>query len=169
MKMGWWVNYETGRTVALKCRGVDHESAIRDPRNQQWLGLPPTVIADIYRFKPVQDRDSLLLHIMKSAPLMRIRGHGAYVTFEFSSDEEIQPLDAIRRWVRKNAGPMTVLNIVNFSGGQVRATSVIPDQLDEMGVVSPVRIDDWSRVSRIRSRSQGRGRQIEPVLMEKTR
>ena len=141
MKEGWWVNYETGRYVALKCRGLDHEGIIRNPENQQWLGLSPSVIQNIYRFKPVQDRDSLLLHIMKATPLMRIRGHGAYVTFEFSSDEEYQPLEAIRRWVKKNAGPMTVLNIVNFSGGQVRAVSVLPDQLGEMGAVSPVRID----------------------------
>ena len=125
------------------------------------------MIADIYRFKPFQERDALLLHIMKSSPLMRIRGHGAYVTFEFSSDEEFQPLDAIRKWVKVNAGPMTVLNIVNFSGGQVRAISVLPDQLDEVGAVPPVRIDDWSRVSRVGNRSRGRVRQREPVLMEK--
>ena len=156
MNEGWWVNYETGRYVALKCRGLDHEGIIRNPENQQWLGLSLSVIHNIYRFKPVQDRDSLLLHIMKATPLMRIRGHGAYVTFEFSSDEEYQPLEAIRRWVKKNAGPMTVLNIVNFSGGQVRAVSVLPDQLGELGAVPPVRIDDWSRGSQIRSQSQGR-------------
>ena len=131
MKEGWWVNYETGRYVALKCRGADHESAIRDPENQHWLGLSPFVIQDIYRFKTIQDRDSLLIHLMKATPLMRIRGYGSYVTFEFSSDEEFQPLDAIRRWSRKNAGPMTVLNIVNFSSGQVRAVSVLPDQLED--------------------------------------
>jgi len=115
MKEGWWVNYETGRYILLKCRGLDHEAIIRDPENQKWLGLPPSVIKDIYRFKPVQDRDSLLLHIMKTAPLMRIRGHGDYVTFEFDSDREYKPLAAIRKWARKNAGEMTVLNIVNLA------------------------------------------------------
>jgi len=138
---GWWVNFETGRTVALKCRGADHEAAIRDPKNQRWLGLPPPVIKGIRRFTPIQERDSLLLHIMKSSPLMRIRGHGAYVTFEFSSNEEYQPLDSIRKWVKKNAGPMTILNVVNFSSGQVRAVSVLPYQLEDMELVMPVRID----------------------------
>ena len=165
MKEGWWINFETGRYVALKCRGLDHEGIICNPENQKWLGLSPSVIQDIYRFKPIQDRDSLLLHIMKSAPLMRIRGHGAYVTFEFSSDEEFQPLDAIRLWVRKNAGESTVLNIVNFSGGQVRAASVHPNQLGEVGAVPPVRIDDWSRGSQIRSQSQGRRQWSRKVVL----
>lgn len=144
MKEGWWINFETGRYVALKCRGLDHEGIIRNPQNQQWLGLPRLVIADIYRFKPVQDRDSLLLHILTTTPLMRIRGHGAYITFEFSSEEEFQPLDTIRKWARKNAGEATVLNIVNFSGDQVRAVSVLPDQLGELGTVPSVSIDAFS-------------------------
>ena len=141
MKEGWWINFETGRTVALKCRNVDHESAIRNLENQKWLGLSPSVIQDIYRFKTIQDRDSLLIHLMKTAPLMRIRGHGDYVTFEFSSDEEFQPLDAIRRWARKKAGESTVLNIVNFSGGQVRAVSVLPDQLEDAHYLGSGRSD----------------------------
>jgi hypothetical protein len=132
VKARWWVNYETGRYVALKCCGVDRESAILNLENQKWLGLSLSMIADIYRFKPVQDRDCLLLQIMKMAPLMRISGHWSYVIFEFRSDDEYQPLDAIRRWVRKNAGPMSFLNIDNFSSGQSRTVSVLPGQLDDI-------------------------------------
>ncbi|MEI7881868.1 MAG: hypothetical protein WCI95_13470, partial [bacterium] len=115
-----------------KCRGLDHEAIIRDPDNQIWLGLTPALIKAIRRFTPVQDRDALLLYIMKKSPLMRIRGHGSYVTFEFSSDGEYKPLDAIRKWAKKNAGPATVLNIVNFVSGHFTAISVLPHQLKKV-------------------------------------
>lgn len=154
MKEDWWVNYETGRYIALKCRGLDHEAAIWIPENRKHLGIPQSVVQEIHRFQPRINRDALLLHLMNTLPLMRIRGHDSFVTIEFSSNEDCPPLDAIRKWARKNAGPGTVLNIVNFSSGHIRAISVLPHQLEEMGVVQPVCTDDWHRGSSTRQKGR---------------
>ena len=52
---------------------------------------------------------------MKHAPVMRVRGHGASVSFEYNSRNRRDPMDAIWMWGQRNAGPFTNLYIVNFA------------------------------------------------------
>ena len=52
---------------------------------------------------------------MEHAPIMRVRGHGSYTTFEFHSRNRSDTMDAILTWGKRNAGPLTTLNIINFA------------------------------------------------------
>ena len=132
-KEGMWINYRTRHYIALRCRGTNHEHAIRDSGNQEWLGIPPSVIEEIKRFKPCQDREALLIHLMRNAPLLRQRCHNETVTFEFSSaDDESLPYESICRWTKKYAGPATLLHIVNFAAGHPVAVNIRPRELAAM-------------------------------------
>ena len=116
MNEGWWVNIATGRYVELTCAEVDHEVALRDPRNQVWLNIPPSVAKGFGRFTQRKDRDAMLRYAMRRAPIMRIRGHGGkFTTVEFSSVDEFPVLRAIRRWAKRFAAPTTMLNVSNLA------------------------------------------------------
>lgn len=115
MNDGFWVNYDTGKAFPIG----EHETWLREAGNAKKLGLRPSLIAMFGNFKPVKDRDKFLLFVMNNAPVMRVRGHGAFVTFEYASSDKQGPMDAIWSWCRRNgAGPMTNLQIVNFKDGQ---------------------------------------------------
>jgi len=111
MKEGYWINYKTGKEFPIH----EHEQWIRVPKNAKKLGVPKNVIALFNDFKPDRDRDKFLMFIMKHAPVMRVRGHGNYATFEYASRNRRDPMDAIWMWGQQNAGPFTGLYIVNFA------------------------------------------------------
>ncbi|MEI7902725.1 MAG: hypothetical protein WCK89_20955 [bacterium] len=113
MKDGFWINYRTGQVFVID----EHERWIRDEANARMLGVPERVIARFYDFKPSVDRDRFLLFVMKTAPVMRVRGHGVTVTLEFWARFKSKPMNAVRLWAEKNAGPLTLLNICNLSRG----------------------------------------------------
>jgi hypothetical protein len=116
MNEGWWVNIATGRYVELTCAEVDHEVALRDPRNQAWLNIPPSVTKGFGRFTRRTDRDAMLRYAMKRSPIMRIRGHGGkFTTVEYSSVDEHPVMLAIRKWAKRFAAPTTMLNVVNVA------------------------------------------------------
>jgi len=114
MKEGYWANYRTGRMVPVN----EHEEFIREPKNAKKMGVPDNVIKAFGRFRPRQDRDKLLLFIMQHAPLMRIRGHGDFASFEYSSRDRSDPMDTIWMWGKQNAGPFTGILISNFATGE---------------------------------------------------
>ena len=132
MNEGWWINYKTRHYVVLHCRGIDHESSIRGRETQAWLDVPPSVVREMARFKPVEDRDALLLYLIQIAPLMRARGHGEYVTFEYCSENDSLPFESIRRWVKDYAGPSLLLQIVNLTAKGNTVLRVLPHQFAEM-------------------------------------
>lgn len=111
MKEGYWINYKTDKTVTIH----EHERWLRSKGNAKKLGVPPRVISMFSNFKPEKDRDKFLMFVMKNAPVMRVRGHGNYVSFEYNSRARKDPMDAIWMWGQKNAGPFTGLYIVNFA------------------------------------------------------
>lgn len=111
MKEGYWINYKNGKEFPIH----EHEQWIREPKNAKKLGLSANVIKAFSKFKPEKDRDKFLLFIMKSAPVMRVRGHGNYATFEYASRNRRDPMDAIWMWGQQNAGDFTGLRIINFS------------------------------------------------------
>jgi hypothetical protein len=43
-------------------------------------------------YKEVDDRDKLIFDLMRNTSVMRVRGHGAYATFEFSSESWLEPI-----------------------------------------------------------------------------
>ncbi len=111
MKEGYWFNYETGKVFPIN----EHEVWIRQIDNARKLGLSERVIVGFRKFTPTTDRDKFLSHLFRVAPIMRVRGHGASITFQFSAQSEAKPLEAIRRWTKKNAGPDLTLDIFNFA------------------------------------------------------
>ena len=116
MKTGFWGNYETGVIFEID----EHELWIRRGNNASCLGIPDKVVSRFKSFKAGKDRDRFLRFLFASAPVMRIRGHGESVTFEFSSGNRELPLMLIRRWGEDNAGPCLRLKIVNFKTGEAR-------------------------------------------------
>jgi len=114
MREGMWINYRTGKTFDID----EHERWLRRDDNADKLGVPQKVQDAFGEFEPVKDRDKFLLFVMKHAPVMRVRGHGNYVTFEFSSRQKRQVMDEIWLWGLKNAGALTGLYIVNFATGE---------------------------------------------------
>ena len=80
MKEGFWGNYETGIWFQID----EHERWLRRGNNAEWLGVPDNVIA---KFTHFADRDTLLPFVWRHAPVMRWRGHGESVTFEFYAED----------------------------------------------------------------------------------
>ena len=111
MTEGYWINYSSGKIFSIH----EHEQWIRDPKNAKSLGLSPILIKSFGKFKPERDRDKFLLFLMRQAPIMRVRGHGSYITFEFSSSSRQTVMDEILMFCKKNAGPYTTLYINNFT------------------------------------------------------
>ena len=114
------MNYRTGRIVALEAR-EQHEIVIRDKRVAHTLGVPTPVYDEFARYKPEADRCRFLKSLMAKVPLMRVRGHGSHVTFEYAARSKRMPEQAVRLWARKYAvGPATLICLVNLRTGRHR-------------------------------------------------
>jgi len=111
MREGYWINYRTGKVFIVN----EHEQWLRKKGNAKKLGLRANVVRAFDEFEPGRDRDKFLLFVMQNAPVMRVRGHGNYVSFEYASRSRRDPIDAIWSWAEDNAGPFTELFIVNFA------------------------------------------------------
>ena len=111
MQEGYWLNYRTGKVFEIN----EHETWIRQVDNARKLAVPEKLIKEFHKFSPVVDRDNFLLYLFRKAPIMRVRGHGASVSFEFWARFEAKPMRAIRLWAKKNAGPFLMLDITNHA------------------------------------------------------
>ena len=104
MREGAWINAKTGDYVWID----DHARWLRrNPDQAAQLGLPEDIIAELgeigWDITPLAERVIVLFKAM-DAGFIRARGHGAYVTFEFS----IPWADAVRgarRFMMENFGP----------------------------------------------------------------
>lgn len=119
MKDGYWGNYLTGDIFLID----EHEMWVRRESNADKLGIPQAVQKKFKQFAVKEDRDRLLPFIFASAPVMRFRGHGSYVTMEFNCADWTMPLELVRKWCKANAGPLSGLNIVNFATNEVIETT----------------------------------------------
>ena len=116
MTEGWWINYATRHYLALQCRGVDHEMALRNAENQEWLGIPASVARKFSQYRPRVDRDAMLLYVMRVCPLMRLRGHMTHVSCQYwNLDSDDKPFSVVGRWAVKYAGPGLLLNVSNLA------------------------------------------------------
>lgn len=138
MKEGFWINYKTGREFAVD----EHERWLRRKGNAKKLGLPKKVVEAFGEFEPERERNKFLLFVLRHAPVMRVRGHGNRVAFEYASRNLKAPMDAIWLWGLDNAGPFTDLYIVNFASGE--KTSILwkdfKDAMEEGGADAVMRV-----------------------------
>lgn len=116
MQEGYWGNYQTGIWFEID----EHEMWIRRAENAARLGVPDNIYHRFRDFQLQVDRDKLLAFLFQHAPVMRIRGHGTSVSFEFHAQSWQQPLSVIEHWCRRHAGPYTELRLVNFHGMAIR-------------------------------------------------
>ena len=113
MKEGFWGNYETCVWFQID----EHEMWLRRGDNAAQLGIPESVITEFSHFP---NRETLLPFVFRHAPVMRWRGHGVSVTFEFHAEDWEKPLELIRKWCALFAGDFLFLRMVNFRGMEIR-------------------------------------------------
>ena len=125
MREGHWANYRTGQIFPVD----EHEAFLRTHGNAKKVGVPDRVVRAFGKFEPIEDRDKFLLFVMQNSPLMRIRGHGDFASFEYSSRDRAAPMDIVWSWGRRNAGPYTGLLISNFATGE--KTQIMWEQFEK--------------------------------------
>jgi hypothetical protein len=117
MKTGAWLNYSNGRIEDLTS-SEEHSDWIRIPDNIKKLGLPDSLLRDIEKYPRYnkQIRTQMLVDIMQRYPLVRFRGHGNYVTYEFATRDSVRDvLDVI--WTHGSGagfGQYTQINLNNL-------------------------------------------------------
>ena len=114
MKTGHWINYNTRLAVEID----EHERWLRAGNNASRLGVPAQVQSSFRDFRAGEDRDRFLTFVLTSAPVMRVRGHGVWWTFEFGSIPTDRPLESIRSFCEDRAGELTSLVINNLTTGE---------------------------------------------------
>ena len=136
MTEGYFLNYDSGKLFEIG----DHELFLRKPENAKKIGVPENVSKQAAGIK---NREKFLLFIMQHSPIIRVRGHGGGVTFELSARGSRQDImDAIRIWGKRNAGPFTWMNIVNFATNEnVQMTyEEFEKQMDSGGAEAVLRV-----------------------------
>ena len=140
MNEGYWINYKADKVIPI----TEHETWIRDPKNARKLGVP----ASVHTFaQKIKNRDKYLMFLMEHAPIMRVRGHGAYVSFEFHSRSRQDPMESIWMWGKQNAGPFTTMLINNFATKESTQMSFtdFEEQMDIGGVDAVLRVAKATR------------------------
>ena len=150
MRDGYWLNYGKCPTQSYHVR--EHELWMRAPGNAKQLGVPKSIIKSCSKFMPVRDRDKFLLYVMRHAPVMRIRGHGSFVTFEYARRSPC-PLKVILQWAIENAGPYTTLNIVNLATGEnvIMQFQDFRDTMDRGGAKAVMRAASVNKRLKVRT------------------
>lgn len=126
MQEGWWVNYDTGKDFYIN----DHEFWIREPKNADKAGVPKSVQKNFVKFKVRDDREKFLVYIMQNAPLMRMRGHGVDITFEFFNRRSKAAIEAAHEAAHDYGGQLSTLNIYNLATNEF--TSVTREEFDRL-------------------------------------
>lgn len=80
---------------------------------------------------------------------MRVRGHGQYISFEFSTHSRQSAMDSIWIFGKENAGPFTMMNIVNFATGEKveMLFQNFEELMDENGAEGVLRAASTSRIT----------------------
>ena len=113
MKEGWWIRYGCQRVKIYPVDGHERWLRTRDRKNATKLGVPKNT-RDLFPGLAL-NRERFLRFLLANAPIMRVRGHGSFVTFEYWSKDNEAAFKAIRAWgKRMGAGEALLLNIVNL-------------------------------------------------------
>ena len=123
MKEGYWLNYHTDKEFCIGLRG-DHLRWLTDQENVEALDIPKNLRAILSQPTASEQRDRFLLLVLRTEPVMRVRGHVESVTFEFSAEDETKPLAMVREFSEDRLGPQTVLRVVNHRKSTVRQIRV---------------------------------------------
>ena len=115
MKEGYWLNYHKGTLFEIGLHG-DHLRWVTDQQNAEALGIPKSLLAILNQPKASEQRDRLLMLVLRTEPVMRVRGHIETVTFEFYAEDETKPLAVVRDCSEERLGPQTVLRVVTRAG-----------------------------------------------------
>jgi hypothetical protein len=126
MQEGWWINYDTGKDFYIN----DHELWIRESGNADKAGVPKSVQKNFAKFKVREDREKFLVYIMQNAPLMRMRGHGVDITFEFYNRHSKAAIEAAYAAAHDYGGQLSTLNIYNLATNEF--TSVTREEFDRL-------------------------------------
>ena len=109
---GYWLNVATGKYIEVP----DHAEWIEDPKNARRIGLSPRISKSIVGLNPLnpKGRVEILLRAMKGG-LIRVRSHGNFITFEFTTNTG-DALWAAERFLAKTglAGPFSTLLFNNL-------------------------------------------------------
>lgn len=105
---GYWINFKNGKILPI----TEHMTWIRDYKNAKKLGVSEKVHNAASKIK---DREAYLVFLMVNADLIRVRGHGSSVTFEYHSRQRQPVMEAIMDWGEENAGPFTWMVINNLA------------------------------------------------------
>jgi len=128
MREGAWINYERSPTLIFEV--PDHELWIREPKNADKAGVPANIQKNFGKFRVREDRETFLVYIMQHSPLIRMRGHGADITFEYFSRRNKDPMEAVHAAAHEFGGQLSTLNIYNLATNEV--TSMSRDDFDEV-------------------------------------
>ncbi len=111
-KDGYWLNYRTGRAFLID----DHRKWLYRGNNAKELGISNNAVRLFSKYKPIDDRYAFLLEILMQSPVIRVRGHKTYHTFEFHSKDIAKVFNAIWRFCLGEgfAGDFSGMHIVNF-------------------------------------------------------
>jgi len=117
MREGAWINAKTGDYVWID----DHARWLRrNPDLAAQLGLPSDVLKELdeigWDITPLAERVIVLYKAMESG-LIRARGHGSYVTFEFTIPWE-QAVRGAQRFMSDNCGPAMTCRFNNLDTNQ---------------------------------------------------
>ena len=104
MREGAWINAHTGAWSWVS----EHASWIQRPENAQALGLP---VKDYARLATIPwdfngPGRNAILRVAMGAGFIRMRGHGAEVTFEFTLPIETA-IQSLAPFMARHFGPMT--------------------------------------------------------------
>lgn len=111
MKDGYFINFKIFRVVKIE----EHEMYLRS-ENLSGLGIKPGILK---RFDEFNSRIPLLLFVLQNSSLIRVRGYGDSITFEYSSRLIKSPIEAIKKFCKIYAGTFSKLKIVNFNKNEI--------------------------------------------------
>lgn len=139
---GYWLNAKNG-----KYKGVhEHANFLQDPNNVKKIGLSSRFVKETKGLDWIKDRPEILIAAMNEG-LVRIRGHGNLISFEFTYDTR-KVLHAVEDFLDKVflAGPMSTLRFNNIRTHESIDISY-NNFIEQM-------MDDWRKVLRVAGKSK---------------
>lgn len=109
---GYWIDAKSGKKYSVT--GTVHSKWIQDPNNASKVQLSKDVFKKIRSLDFPKDDDEIRKLTIQNTDLIRMRQHGAAMSFEFSDSRPSDSLWTINDFLEKNAGPFTFITINNF-------------------------------------------------------
>ena len=121
MKDGYFLNYSRNGIVGQSDPWIkidEHENWLRRGNNAESIGVPDYTREKFSEYEVGEDRDEFLKMVLKEAPIIRMRGHNTYFSFEFDSSKINDALWTIFEFMNYFGGKLTGMYVVNFATGE---------------------------------------------------